>query len=252
VPESALSLSADPPPAPASPRTGPADAAVSSFVTLRVAIGEGSVELAAWCRVGVWTTLERARPEPFVVREAWGRLGERAPRRLLRVQDQALSGVVARVRPEEDGGVSFLVEVSESRIEGDSIAGIFHGRRVTLPKVRRHGYRLAGRAPPGWRGAVARWLPGPEVELGAPGAGVLPERAVRFRGDGVDGFVAGRRVLAEAFREEWHVARPVRVEADGVERVDYRLEKKRSAAGLRSNERGGLVRYGAAFEVQRE
>jgi hypothetical protein len=211
-------LADDPPPLPSPPREGPNDGESSRRVTLHVVAGEERVTLAAWCRVGVWTTLQDVEAIDFVVRESWGRLQERAPRLLARVEDQVLGGVIARLRPEEDGSVSFEVEVSEARLLPGETAGIWHGQRVALRRPQRHGFRFRGR---GSSGLVAEW-DSVRVWLGDPPSDAPERDGVFVLGDG--GF--------EAFEETWRLVDPVHVVAEGVERMDYRLERERRAAGF--------------------
>jgi hypothetical protein len=238
-------------PAPlAAPAEGPSDSASSRAVTLVVRAGGAEERLEAPCRVGVWTTLERVRAREFVQRESWGRLGDRPARLLARVTDQALEGVIARVRPEEDGSLSFVVEVAECERGPGRTVAMYHGRRVALGEPRRTGYRFVGSAPAGFAGAVARWGDAVEVEVG--GRGGPPPGAVRFVSMGESGFVAGERPAAEAFAEEWEPAEPFRFEADGVERMDCRLVCRRSAAGFRTSARGAFEEYGPPFVITRD
>ena len=212
------------------------------------------VTLAGWFRVGVWTTLSHQTGRDFIVREAWGRLGERKPRLLLRVLDQAIEGVLARLRPNEDGSTDFIVELAEVRILPGEPLDDYHGQVVQFARPRRHGYRFQGRAPAGWVGAVARWEPGVAVYFGEPVPDPLqaaeepPAPVVRFRIARERGFAAGPHPAVEAFVEEWRPARPVPVVADGVERKDYRLEHARLAAGFLTGEDGERVIYGSEFE----
>lgn len=233
------------------PADGPSDSASARPVVLVVRAGGATVRLGAPCRVGVWTTLERVRAREFVQRESWGRLGDRPPRLLARVTDQAIEGVIARVRPEEDGSLSFVVEVAKCERGPGRTVAMYHGRRVALGEPRRIGYRFVGSAPAGFEGAVARWGDAVEVEAGGAG-GPPPPRTVRFASLGETGFVAGEAPAAEAFAEEWEPAEPLRVEADGVERMDCRLVKKRSAAGFRTGARGAFEEYGPPFAITRD
>lgn len=235
VPRSELALADDPPPLPSPPREGPNDGTDSRWLSVVVASGDEEVTLEAWCRVGVWTTLQDWRAVDFVTRESWGRLGERRPRLLARVQDQALGGVLARLRPEEDGGVSFHVEVAEARLLPSETAGIWHGQRVVLRRPQRHGYRFRGRAASDDAGPVAAWDGAVRVFLGGR----------REAGAGPGVFVAGAgEAAAETFEETWRLLEPVHVVADGVERMDYRLQRERRAAGFEQDEGGRERRYG--------
>jgi hypothetical protein len=249
VAPSALPLDPRPPPQ-AAPAEGRSDSATSRPVLLVVRAGRGTATLEAPCRVGVWTTLERVRAREFVQRESWGRLGDRPPRLLARVTDDALEGVIARLRPEEDGSLSFVVEVAESERGAGRTVGMYHGQRVTLGSPRRQGYRFSGSAPAGFMGSVARWGDAVEIEAGGPGG--PPPGAVRFTALGEAGFVAGASPAAETFVEEWEPAEPFRFEADGVERMDYRLVRKRSAAGFRTSARGMFEEYGPPFAITRD
>ena len=243
-------LPLDPRPPPhAPPADGLSDSASSRPVVLFVAAGTETVRLEAPLRVGVWTTLKRVRAREFVQRESWGRLGNRPPRLLARITDSALGGVVARLRPEEDGSLSFVVEVAETeRGEGKTVA-MYEGRRIALGGPQRRGYRFAGSAPAGFTGAVARWG-ALEIDVGGPGG--PPPGAVRFEALGEAGFVAGPFPEAETFVEGWEPAEPLRFEADGVERMDYRLVKRRSAAGFRTNVHGAFEQYGPPFTITRD
>ena len=205
---------------------------------LVVEVGERTVELWSWCRVGVWTTLQELRPERFVTRESWGRLNERRPKRLARIHDEALGGVIARLRPETDGGLSFLVEVSAVDLGRPQPAGEFFDKRIELGRPRRHGYVFRGRAPPGWKRPLARWESAVTVRLrdveAAPGGSM----------------VAGKQASAEAFSEEWVPARPILVQADGVVRADFRLKRVRRATGFRPDAHGWYNTYGAALDLR--
>jgi len=213
-------------------------------VSLQVEVETEQVLLRAWCRVGIWTTLDRFAAREFVVRESWGRLGSREPRRLARVEDQLLEGVLARLRPEADGSLVFVVEVSRATVEGERKVDHYHGEEISLSIARRYGYRFTGRAPAGFCGPIARWGPGVVVHLGR--GEEPPAESVRFRADGgASGLVAGLDGGAEAFVEEWLPAEPIHVQADGVERRDYRLIRRRRAAGF---EEGGRKVYGSAFQ----
>jgi len=211
------------------------------------------VALAAPCRVGVWTTLQRIHAHDFVTRESWGRLGDRAPRMLLRVTDQSIDGVIARVRPEEDGSLSFVVEVAETERQANRNVAIYHGARVTLGQPVRRGYRFAGSVPPGFAGPVACWGDAVVIEAGeaAPDA-TAPRGTARFAALGERGFVAGARPAAETFVESWEPAEPFRFEADGIERMDFRLVRRRSAAGFRSSAQGMFEDYGPPFAITRD
>lgn len=251
VEPSALPLDPRAPPPMAAPEEGRSDSASSRLVTLDIRAGGAAERLEAPCRVGVWTTLERVRARDFVQRESWGRLGTRSPRLLARVEDQALEGVIARVRPEDDGSLSFLVEVAECERGPGRTVAMYHGRRVALGQPRRTGYRFVGSAPAGFSGAVARWGNAVEIDVGGAG-GPPPPGTVRFTSLGEEGFVAGAQPAAEAFAEEWEPAEPVRFEADGVERMDCRLVRTRSAAGFRTSARGAFEEYGPPFVITRD
>jgi len=235
----------------AAPAEGPSDSASSRPVALEVRAGGSTARLEAPCRVGVWTTLERVRARSFVERESWGKLGDRPPRLLARVTDQALEGVIARLRPEEDGSLSFVVEVAQCERGPGRTVAIYHGRRIALGEPKRTGYRFVGNAPAGFSGTVARWGDAVEVDVGGAG-GPPPAGVVRFAALGEAGFVAGARPGAETFAEEWEPAAPYKFEADGVERVDCRLEKKHSAAGFLTGADGAFEAYGPPFVITRD
>jgi len=247
---SALPLDPRPPPPLPAPASGLSDSPSSRPVALLVRAGGQTARLAAPCRVGVWTTLDRVRARDFVERESWGRLGDRAPRLLARVNDQALEGVIARLKPEEDGSLSFVVEVADVERGAGRTVAMYEGRRVALGEPRRKGYRFVGSAPAGFVGSVARWGDAVEIDVGGPGG--PPPGAVRFVSLGEAGFVAGAQPAAETFLEEWEPAEPFRFEADGVERMDYRLIKKRSAAGFRTSAHGVFEGYGPPFVITRD
>jgi len=238
------------PPQHLAPAEGRSDSATSRPVLLLVRAGAEEVRLEAPCRVGVWTTLERVRAREFVQRESWGRLGDRPPRLLARITDSVLGGVIARLRPEEDGSLSFVVEVAETERGAGRTVAMYHGRRVALGEPRRRGYRFSGSAPSGFAGAVAGWGAAVTVEVG--GLGGPPPGTVRFTALGEAGFVAGASPAAETFVEEWTPAEPFRFEADGIERMDYRLVKRRSAAGFRTSARGAFETYGPPFAISRD
>lgn len=242
----------NPPPIFTPPEEGPADSPHSHEVTLVVRVGTQSTLLKAWCRVGVWTTLQEVRARKFVAREAWGKLGARPPRRLLRVEDETLDGVVARLRPEEDGSMSFVVELAETEMKPGRNVDIYHGQRVALGNPERRGYRFGGRAPAGWTGAVARWGSDIVVYAGVAPSDEPPPRALAFAAQGEEGFVAGPSPVAEAFVERWKPAEPFRLDADGVERIDYRLVKHRSAAGFSTDDTGVPRGYGPDFTFRRD
>lgn len=250
VAPSTLPLDPRPPPL-STPAEGRSDSPSSRPIALVVRAGGGAVDLAAPCRVGVWTTLERVRARSFVTRESWGRLGDRAPRLLARVTDETLDGVVARMRPEEDGSLSFEVEVGETERGTGRTVAMYHGQRVVLGDPRRRGYRFSGNAPAGFQGTVARWGEAVEIEVGGAG-GPPPPGTVRFVSLGEAGFVAGARPAAETFVEVWEPADAQLIQADGVERADYRLVPKRSAAGFRTGARGVFEEYGPPFAISRD
>jgi hypothetical protein len=228
----------------AAPATGAFDSATSTRVDARIVAGGRELRLRAFCRDGVWTTLDRRDARAFVVRESWGKLGERRPRLLARVADDLVTGVVLRVRPERDGTLAYRVEVSAGEVGPDRPAGTFEGVEVSLPRPRRHGYRFAGVLPAGGSGRVARWGDAVEVHLfiSAPSSG--PGRVTAFEAEGVLGEVAGELAEAEAFVEEWELVPPVFVDAEGVKRGDFRLVPRRRAAGLRLEAGGAAATYG--------
>jgi len=248
VPEPALELSTEAPLPPPPPRTGAFDATSSRQVRIVVDVGGKTVALGAWCRVGVWTTLDAVKAKDFTIREAWGRLGDRPPRLLTRIYDQAFAGVIARLRPESDGSTSFHIEIAAAEDTGRKELGEYHGRRISLVTMRRHGFRFRGRAPKGFEGVVARFTPGVLVHMGR--ADVEPVTATRFTAGAHSGLVVGRLAAAETFVEEWLPEEPIHIQADGVERKDYRLRRKRSASGFRPSG-DGWQSYGATFDVHR-
>ncbi|MHC4971601.1 MAG: hypothetical protein ACYTG3_04665 [Planctomycetota bacterium] len=251
LPETSLPLSAQPPPPPAPPAQGPFESAASREVVLIVRARDKRARLHAWCRVGVWTTLQRARTRDFKARESWGRLGQRSPRLLARIVDQALDGIVTRLRPEEDGSLSFHVEVGQVKRQASRTVGMYHGQRVTLGHVDRRGLRFHGRAPARWTGAIARWGGQFAVHLGEEREDP-PPRALHFRVDDLEGFVAGPHPMAETFHEAWEPAEPVHVVVDGVERMDFRLVRTRHAAGFRTDADGDTQTYGPEFTFRRD
>ena len=248
MPETALELTTEAPRPPQPPRTGAFDSTKSRYTELVVDVQGKIVTVGAWCRVGVWTSLDAVEPREFIVREAWGRLGKNPPRLLTRIYDQALAGVVARMRPEADGTLSFHVEIAAAADTGRQDLGDYHGQPVSLVTMRRHGYRFHGRAKNRYRGVVARW--GSDVSVHLGDAGALPSSPVRFRAGSTEGFVVGSRVEAETFVEEWLPGKPIHIQADGIERKDFRLIRRRSASGFRPRGEGWQT-YGAAFDVRR-
>lgn len=211
------------------------------MVRIVVEVGDRVVELWSWCRVGVWTTLQELRPERFVTRESWGRLGQRRPRMLARIHDEALGGIVTRLRPERDGSLSFLVEVSAVDSGKLQPAGRFFHKTILLGHPRRHGYRFRGRAPAEWQGPLARWAGAVTVRLaGASETAVAPGGS----------FVAGKQASAETFVEEWVPAKPIHVHADGVMRADFRLKRRRRASGFKPDGRGWYNTYGGTFDIR--
>jgi hypothetical protein len=219
-------------------------------VVLIVRAQEKRTRLHAWCRVGVWTTLQRARVRDFKARESWGRLGQRPPRLLARITDQALDGIVTRLRPEEDGSLSFFVEVGQVKRRASRTVGMYHGQRVTLASVERRGLRFHGRAPAGHTGPIARWG-GFAVYLGEERQ-EPPPGALHFRAGDVSGFVAGPQPMAETFQESWDPVEPVHVVVDGVERMDFRLKRMRRAAGFSTDTDGRTQTYGPEFTLRRD
>ena len=219
------------------PATGRFESRSSRDTRFVVLVGGDRVELRAFLRVGVWTTLQRVHGVSFTLRESWGRLGERSPRRLAQVEEQLVAGVIARLRPNGDGSLSFVLEVSAASRGAARPVGEFHGEPVTMEQPRRHGYRFAGRAPARWTGLVAHWPGAVAAWLGE--AGEPP-------GDGV---VAGKEAEAEAFVETWDPVDPVHTRADGIERTEFRLRRTRKAAGLRPDHKGWYNTYGARFHI---
>jgi hypothetical protein len=220
-------------------------------VVLVLRVREKHARLHAWCRVGVWTTLQHVRMRAFTARESWGRLGQRPPRLLARIVDQALDGIVTRLRPEADGSLSFHVEVGNVDMRPSRTVGMYHGQRVTLSDLERRGVRFHGRAPAGWIGPIARWGPRIGVHLGEEREGV-PPGALHFRTGDLEGFVAGPHPLAEVFSETWDPVEPVHVVVDGVERMDFRLVRMRRAAGFLTDAEGRRETYGPAFTFRRD
>ena len=251
LPETSLPLSAEPPPLPAPPAQAPFESVTSREVVLIVRARERGARLHAWCRVGVWTTLQRARMRDFTVRESWGRLGQRSPRLLARVVDQALDGVVTRLRPEADGSLSFHVEVGQVTVRPSRTVGMYHGQRVSLSDLERRGLRFHGRAPARWTGPIAQWGEQVAIHLGEEREGP-PPRALRFRADDLEGFVVGPHPMAEVFLETWDPAEPRHVVVDGVERMDFRLVRTRHAAGFITDPEGRTRTYGPEFTLRRD
>jgi len=243
----------DAPPALPSPEPGAPDSASATFVEAIVRSGGREVKLGAWCRDGVWTTLDRRDARAFVVRESWGRLGERAPKRLARIEWDLVTGVVLRVKPERAGGIAFHAEISEGGIDPPRPVGTFEGVEISLPRPRRHGFRFSGSLRGDANGVVASWTPGVELRLAALGsAGAAPGPALRFRAAGATGHVVGEAAAAETFVEEWIPVPPVIVDAEGVKRADFRLQPTRRAAGFRPGSEGKPETYGGepfAFEL---
>jgi len=207
--------------------------------------------LQAHCRYGVWTTLERRRAREFVTRVAWGRLGRRPPRRLLRIRDQLMEGIRARLMPEPDGSVRFRIEVATADAWKSRTVGFYEGRRVTLGAPMRHGYRFEGRAPAGYSGLVAAWGPRLRIHLDVVREPALEPAGLIFRAGDEEGVVVGDAVMAEAFEERWEPAKPIHVAADGVERTDYHLVRRRHAAGFRYPLGSRPLTYGSRFSFSR-
>ncbi len=246
VPRSTLPLTAEAPPLPGPPRQGAFDSDVSRALVVHARLGAAKVRLFVIARLDVWTTVHRLAATNFVVRETWGRLGTRRPRRLLQIHDEALAGVLVRVRPERDGTVSFFAEVSAVLPGAPTAVGIYHGARVSLSPPARYGYRFWGRA--SGEGIAARWGD-LEITIEAePWTGVISTRDVpalrEFRAGDESGMVAGMGA-AETFREVWKLVEPRHIVADGVERKEYRLMRRREAAGF-THER---KEYGATFAL---
>ncbi len=241
-----------PPAPPRPPHEGANDSLQSREVHLEIDDGGAPQRLAAWCRVGVWTTLDRTVAHRFVLRESWGRLGDRPPRLLARVEDDVQGGIVARVRPEADGSLSFHVEVAEAEVLPARTVGIYHGQRVVLAPAARHGYRFSGTVPAGYEGVIACWRPGVVLSLGPAGSGVEgvrgPSGAVHVRAPGTHALVPGRGCLAEAFVERWSLRQPVHVVEEGIERMDFRFGRDREAVGFSTEGARGLRSFGTPFE----
>ncbi|MEE8107031.1 MAG: hypothetical protein V3T86_15960 [Planctomycetota bacterium] len=182
------------------------------------------VVLDAWCRVGVWTTLQRIQGRPFLVRESWGRLGEKKPRRLHQTYDDLITGVIARVRPEADGSLRFRIEVADGETVSVARIGDFEGNEVLFPAPRRFGYRFDGTVLPGVNvGVIARWSPGVEIRLGDATTDEVAPKRFRFRAGSANGFVVGTRGRVEAFSEQWGPAPPVIVDDGGILRGEFRF-----------------------------
>ncbi len=218
-------------------------------VVLHVRAGRTVVELDGWCRVGVWTTLQHIRPKPFVARERWGRLGARAPRRLHQTVDDLTTGVVARVRPEMGGQLRFRVEVAQAYLAEPVQMGEFEGILVLMRRPRRYGYRFHGTLDPEFqRGTFASWEPGVTVSLLEEEAVAPQGPHLHFRGSDVRGFVAVKYGGAETFEEEWTVASPRSLAADGAPQRDFFFSPPRTrAAGLEWTQRS-VRTYGADFD----
>lgn len=249
LPQSRLDLTGEAPPLPTPPRTGPFDSTASREVRIVVAFNGRDIEVAAFCRVGVWTTLDSTRAYAFVTRETWGRLEERRPRRLRRVLDQALAGVTVRVRPEPRGELSFQAEVAQVTMAPMRTVDLYHGQRIALSEPSRHGFRFWGSVPPGHLGLIAGWG---DVTVHLAERGDVPPRgALRFRAGEEAGLVAGERAAAETFAEAWVPKKPIHIVADDIERKDYRLAMERRAAGFRVGTSGSIQQYGDTFEFTR-
>ncbi len=233
------------------PGRGSYDSVRSHWIVLRIRGPKREVELKGWCREGVWTTLEAVRYESFTVRETWGRLGERKPRRLGRVVDQARAGTVARLRPEADGGISLDVETAQVEGGRPLKVGSFEEHAILMRGPVRYGYRFSTRLPRR-SGAVAAWQPGVQVILGEDAP--PPVGAVTFRFGGGAGFVAGAPAQVESFYEEWRGAEPVLEDADGVLFGDFRMQRERRASGFLVDAQGRPTAFdgsGLKFEFGR-
>jgi hypothetical protein len=218
-------------------------------VVLHVRAGRDVVVLDGWCRVGVWTTLQRIRPKPFVARERWGRLGARPPRRLHQAVDDLTTGVVARLRPEMNGRLRFRIEVAQGYLAEPVQMGEFEGLVILMRRPRRYGYRFFGTLDADFqRGTFASWEPGVTVSLAEEE--VLPPQGwhLHFRGADVRGFVAVKQGGAETFEEERAAASPRTLAADGAPQRDFYFAPPRTrAAGLEWSH--PTVRtYGADFD----
>ncbi len=242
---------------PRPPGRGSYDSVRSHWIVLRIRGPKSEVELKGWCREGVWTTLEAVRYESFTVRETWGRLGERKPRRLGRVVDQARAGTVARLRPEADGGISLHVETAQVEAGRPLKVGSFQKQAIMMRGPVRYGYRFSTRLPRR-SGAVAAWQPGVQVVLReqAPlGADRGEARgAVTFRFGEGSGFVAGAPAQVESFYEEWRGVEPVLEDADGVLFGDFRMQRERRASGFLVDAQGRPTAFdgsGLKFEFGR-
>jgi len=258
VPEAPLATIDDPPPPTPPPAEGYPEAARAVPLAVEVVVGERRSRLRALCRVGVWTSLVDLAGDDFVVRESWGRLGERRPRLLLRVDDQVLSGVTVRLRPTDDGEVDFMAEVAGADVRAPEILEEWFGKTVSLRRPRRHGYRFEGSAPAAGPALLASWGESLRVVLlagageddsdGEPPVAVAP--GVRFAVGGWSGSVAGRAVRVERFVEDWAVVPARAVVADGVQRKEWRLAPDLASAGFRFSGDGGVETWGAPFEVE--
>jgi len=259
VPEAPLATIDAPPPPTPPPAEGYPEAARAVPLAVEVVVGERRSRLRARCRVGVWTSLVDLAGEDFVVRESWGRLGERRPRLLLRVNDQVLSGVTVRLRPTDDGAVEFMAEIAGIDVRAPEILEEWFGETVSLRRPRRHGYRFEGRAPAAGPALLASWgerlrvvlLAGVDGEADAEDATpAAPAPGVRFAVDGWSGSVAGREVRVERFVEDWAVVPARAIVADGVQRKEWRLAPDLASAGFRVAEDGAVETWGAPFEVE--
>jgi len=207
----------------------------SRRTTLFVSARETDVVLDAWCRIGVWTTLQRIKGQPFLVRESWGRLGTKRPRRIHQTFDDLITGVIARVRPEADGSLRFRIEVADGETVSLARLGEFEGNEILFPAPRRFGYRVDGSVPPGVNaGVIARWSPGVEIRLGDAAAVTVARPRLEFTAGSASGFVVGRTGRVEAFSEQWGPAPPVIVDDGGILRGEFRFgPPSQSATGAK-------------------
>ena len=166
---------------------------------------------------------------PYVTRETWSKLGTRAPRRIAQVRDVVWNGTLARLRPTASGGIDFVVEVLEGRVEGKSDALAWEGIEVELPRPLQRSYRFEGRVPAGHSGAIAAWgeLKIALVDSLEPSGIAVP---TRFN----HGFVAGGPLARAEYEERsWQATGPRPADYDGVLQATFRLRMTRAAAGFR-------------------
>jgi len=206
--------------------------------------GEARIPLEGWCRVGVWTTLEKRTAIPFVVRESWSRLGTRRPRRIGQAKDAVFQGAFVRLRPTEDGQVQFVAEISEARVGPDAEEFEWQDEDIKLVRPRQDGSRFEGHVPAGHVGEIARWG-ALRITLRDSAAKAGPAATIAFRAGTTTGSVAGGHdARAERYRITVVRKEPIVRDHDGLLQALFRIERARVGTGFEFDDKKGWLVFG--------